>query len=170
MPTIIHISSKLEKLVSKHVEVKEYESDCILGKWNATVFNVNRKKCLLVVNAKTNFSIMIPNVKMKELSSITELLCENFYSQLVYGGIFMNYDILCRWIGDIKFSRTNNDSKTIGVLNYNIGKIKDWKYEFYGLDSFDFREITKRMNSIPFKNLNWKTPNEKMIKLINTSA
>jgi len=171
-PANIHISNKLEKLISKQIEIKNEstESNENLGKWNATLFYSDRKKYLLILNAKTKYSIVIPEFKISDLNNIKNLLCENFYSQLIYEGILIDFKNLSKWIDNIDFCKTDNDSKTIGVQNYNIRKINDWKYEFPTLDTFDFREITKRLNSVPFKVLKWNTPSEEMKTLIDICA
>ncbi len=50
MGTKIHISNKLEKLISKQIELTNdsIDSNENLGKWNATLFYSDRKKYLLI--------------------------------------------------------------------------------------------------------------------------
>ena len=67
----------------------------------------------------------------------------------------------------MKFHKTDNDRKAIGVLNYHLGRIKNGRTEFYDFDKLSIIQITKKLNSVPFKELNWGNPSEKMNELIN---
>lgn len=51
--TKIHTTKKLEKLIQKYITTEEDIEQGPLGKWKATVFYVNRKKCWLFTNALT---------------------------------------------------------------------------------------------------------------------
>ena len=169
--TNIHVSNDLKKIISKYVKSDPIKTkNKHLGKWNANLFYKNRGKYLLIINAETKYSFIIPKVKIQELNNITELFCKTLYEQLRFENIPINNDILRHWVKNVEFHKTDNDRKTIGVLNYNLGKIKNGKEEFYDFDNLSIHQITQRLNSIPFKELNWKNPREKMTELLNTSV
>jgi hypothetical protein len=50
MQTAIHTTKKLEKLIRKFMAAEPPLQQSPLGKWNATVFYVDRKKCWLLMN------------------------------------------------------------------------------------------------------------------------
>jgi hypothetical protein len=50
MRTKIHTTRKLEKLIKKYISNDKVSESGKLGKWNATVFYVSRKKCWLISN------------------------------------------------------------------------------------------------------------------------
>lgn|GEM_PF-3446674 len=56
MHTAIHTSRKLEKLIKKWVVSQTHNiENAPLGKWNATVFFVDRKKSWLLDSVRRNF-------------------------------------------------------------------------------------------------------------------
>jgi Domain of unknown function (DUF6933) len=170
MNTPIHISKKLEKLISKYIGKRTSESNFYLGKWNANIFYVDRKKCWLFTNSETKFSIIIPNLKSADIKNITEIFTENLYSQLIYESILIDFKQLKDWIGNVEILPTDNDRKTIGTQNYIFENFKYWKYEFGTFENMPFRELTMRMNSSPTESFNWKSPHEKMTEKLNTCA
>ena len=172
MSTAIHLSNKLEKILASKIDLKDKNSEenIYLGKWNATIFYSERKKCLLITNAKTKFSVIVFDIKTADFKNLSNIIIDNIYSQIIYEGIFIEFKELEKWIGKINFHKTDNDSKTIGILNYNIRKIKDWRIEYPLLKSFEFREIAKKLNAVPFKIIDWNLPNEKMKQVITTGA
>ncbi len=70
-------------------------------------------------------------------------------------------------IGEIKFHSTDNDRKITGILNYFSSKVDYLKDDYTLFNNLVMREITKKLNLTPFKQLNWSNPNEKMKEIIN---
>lgn len=88
MSTRIYTTKKLEKLIQKYIKPKEQAGDPgILGKWNATVFYVNRGKNWLLFNPQTHYSVILENITAKALPNIQEKFREEFLLQLVVDGI-----------------------------------------------------------------------------------
>ncbi len=170
MSTPIHITKKLEKLISKHIEKSTMECNAFLGKWNANIFYVDRKKCWLITNADTKFSIILPDLKSSDIKIFTEIFIENLYSQLIFESILTDFNRLKDWIGNVELLPTDNDRKTIGTQNYIFESLKYWKYEFRTFENMPFRELTRRINSLPTESFKWKSPHEIIIEKLNTSA
>lgn len=80
--------------------------------------------------------------------------------------IDIDYENIYSKIGKVKFNSTNNNRKTIGVLNYNIEKLNYFKYEYPVFNSSVIREMTEKLNKTPFKQLGWKSPYEEMVSLL----
>ena len=167
--TNIFTTKKLEKIIHKKIE----NNDCIvendLGTWNANVFYIAKKKCLLFVNSKTFFSVVIPRFSMKDINKLDELFIDNFHQQLLFEKITIDYDSLCSKLGKITFNSTNNNRKIIGILNYNIGKLDYFKYDYPVFNASVIREMTLKLNNTPFEQLGWKLPYEEMISLLNNN-
>jgi IS30 family transposase len=170
MTTSIFTTKKLEKIISLKVENKNIEADDLLGKWNASVFYIAKKKCLIFVNSKTFFTVVIPKFSTTQIKDIDKLFFENLKSQLIYEKIEMNFNELKTQIGKINFHPTDNDRKLNGIINYNISIFDYMKYEFEVYNSEVIREITKRLNLTPFKQLNWKQPKEMMIEMMKQAS
>ncbi len=168
MATVIHVSKKLEKSISKYIKFKEHEFTIFFGKWNATIFYVDRKKCWLITNAETKFSVIILNLKTPDIKNFSEIFTENFYSQLIYEGILVDFKDLKKWIGNVEILPTNNDRKTIGTQNYNIEVMMYYKHQFGSYQNMPFRDLTKRINSSPTSAFGWKSPNQMLIEKIDS--
>ena len=168
MRTIIHTSKKLEKLVKKLIQTDQNEERGILGKWNATVFYVDRKKCWLLSNALTQYNVVISDIKTKDLVNIDHIFKNALYGQLVYDGIITDYDHLCAIIGELIFLPTDNDRKTAGFQNHRIRDLEWWKYEFGSLENMPIKDLTNRLNQSPLhigkgqKMSDYTSPNEEM--------
>jgi len=170
MKTEIFTTKKLEKIIALKVENKITESNSLLGKWNASVVYIAKKKCLIFVNSKTFFTVIIPRFSTTQLKNIDKLFLENFESQLIYEKIEVNFEGLKSKIGEITFHPTDNDRKLNGIINYNISKVDDLKYDYEVFNSLVIRDLTKRLNLAPFKQLDWKLPKEMMIQIIDQES
>lgn len=147
MITPIHTTEKLEKLIKKIVQPKLSEDELsILGKWNATVFYVDRKKCWLFSNARTQYAVILTNVKASDIKNIASLFKNAFYSQLVYDGMITDFENIDTLIGTIEFLPTDNDRRTTGFQNHRIQDLKLWQYQFGKLEDMPMKELCSRMN------------------------
>lgn len=150
MRTPIHTTKKLEKLIKKIVKPQSTAIQCgILGKWNATVFYVDRKKCLLILNAKTQYAVILTDIKSSDLGTIDDLFKNVFYSQLIYDGIIKDFEKIDALIGSLDFLPTDNDRKTTGFQNYKLQDLKIWQYQFGTLEDMPMKELSSRMNRTP---------------------
>ncbi|WP_117882284.1 DUF6933 domain-containing protein [Aureibaculum luteum] len=149
MRTPIHTSKKLEKLVKKLIQTNSKRECGILGKWNATVFYVDRKKCWLISNAKTQYLVILTGIKTTELKNIEEIFKNAFYGQLVYDGIITDFENLNEIIGELEFLPTDNDRKTMGFQNHRIRDLEWWKDEFGSLENMPIKDLTNRLNTSP---------------------
>ncbi|WP_405246806.1 DUF6933 domain-containing protein [Cellulophaga sp. Asnod2-G02] len=149
MRTPIHTSKKLEKLVKKLIQTDLSEQCGILGKWNATVFHMDRKKCWLISNAKTQYLVILTNIKMADLKNIEEIFKNAFYGQLIYDGIITDFENVSLKIGGLDFLPTDNDRKTTGFQNHRLQDLDWWKYEFGSLENMPIKDLTNRMNTTP---------------------
>ena len=149
MSTKIHVTKKLEKLVKKVIVTNQVEDCGVLGKWNATVFYVDRKKCWLVTNGLTKYNVILTDVKAGELKKIDEIFKDAFYGQLVYDGIITDFKNLEQIIGPVAIKPTDNDRSTTGFQNNYLSTLEEWKEEFGSLERMPIKDLTNRLNTIP---------------------
>ena len=147
--TKIHTTKKLEKLVKKLISTNRKTEDGILGKWNATVFYVDRKKCWLITNGLTKYNVILTNIKASDFKNIETIFKEAFYGQLTYDGIITEFENLDSIIGGIDFLPTDNDRSTTGFQNHNLESLEWWKYEFGLLENMPIKDLTNRLNTSP---------------------
>lgn len=122
----------------------------ILGKWNATVFYVNRKKCWLFTNGFTKYNVILTNIKASDLDNIEEIFKNTFYTQLVFDGIVTEFEYVDTIIGRLDFLKTDNDKSTIAHQNQRLYDLDYWKYQFGSLDTMPMKELTSRLNTSIF--------------------
>lgn len=147
MRTPIHTTKKLEKLIKKIVKPQSPDEVCgILGKWNATIFYVDRKKCWLVSNARTQYVIVLTDIKASDLRNIEDIFKNAFYGQLVYDGIITDFERIGTLIGGLDFLPTDNDRKTTGFQNHRLQDLRLWQYQFGSLKDMPMKELSSRMN------------------------
>ena len=164
----IFVSKKLETIVpSTLIQLKSDLIDNYIGKWNATLFYVSRKKCILLTNSTARYTVILPGLVKNDFKNITEILIETLTKQFEKDGILINQTALIKMIGKVLLLKTDNDKKIIGTQNYILGYIDDWKYEFGDFANWDFFEIGRRINGIPYEQIGWMTPREKINKIIN---
>ncbi len=149
MRTTIHTTKKLERLIKKLISTDGKTQCGILGKWNATVFYVDRKKCWLITNGKTKYNVILTDIKSTDLKNIEQIFKDAFYSQLTYDGIIADFDYLNSVIGKIDFLPTDNDRRTTGFQNTNLQSLDCWKAEYGNLKNMPIKDLTNRLNNIP---------------------
>jgi len=149
MKTKIHTTKKLEKLIKKLISTDERTESGILGKWNATVFYVDRKKCWLITNGLTKYNVILTDIKAADLKNIGQIFKNAFYGQLTYDGIIIEFKNIESIIGELDFFPTDNDRSTTGFQNQRLYELDWWKYNFGSLENMPIKELTNRMNTSP---------------------
>ncbi|TKD57936.1 hypothetical protein [Flavobacterium sp. ASW18X] len=171
--TRIHTTKKLEKLVKKLISNNHDAEDRILGKWKATVFYVNRKKCWLITNALTKYNVVLTDIKASDLKDIETIFKEAFYGQLIYDGIIIEFENLNTLVGEIGIYSTDNDRSTTGFQNHNLVSLEWWKYEFGPLENMPIKDLTNRLNTTVIhigegkKMADYTNPIREMKKILN---
>ena len=147
--TKIHTTKKLEKLIKKLITTDKKSDSGILGKWNATVFYINRKKCWLVTNGLTKYNVILTDIKVSDFKNIEQIFKETLFEQLIYDGIIIDYEKFNSIIGSLDFLPTDNDRKTTGFQNTNLHTLEWWKIEFGNIKNMPIKDLTNRLNRIP---------------------
>ncbi|MDO7173908.1 hypothetical protein [Mariniflexile sp. AS56] len=134
----------------KKLITTENANDCgVLGKWNATVFYVDRKKCWLITNGLTKYNVVLTDVKVSDFSNIEQIFKDALFSQLIYDGIITDFEIISSIIGGLDFLATDNDRSTTGFQNQRLEQLDWWKYEFGSLKNMPIKDLTNRINTSP---------------------
>lgn len=147
--TTIHTTKKLEKQIKKLIQTGDAKSTSLLGKWNANLFYVNRKKWWLVSNGLTKYNVILTDVNAKKLLNVEDIFKNTFYDQLIYDGVLIEFEEVENLVGKIVFKPTDNDRITGGFQNQRIQDFK-WSQDAYdSLAAMPIREINNVMNTTP---------------------
>ena len=149
MRTKIHTTKKLEKFVKKLISTDQKTENGILGKWNATIFYVDKKKCWLITNGLTKYNVILTDIKASDLKNIEQIFKNVLYGQLTYDGIITDFENLESIIGGLDFLPTDNDRSTTGFQNQRLYELVWRKNDFGSLENMPIKELTNRMNISP---------------------
>ncbi|TYP71646.1 DUF6933 domain-containing protein [Aquimarina intermedia] len=149
--TKIHTTKKLEKLIKKLISTDQNAEYGKLGKWNATVFYVDRKKCWLLTNGITKYNVILTDIKAADLKNIDSIFLNSVYTQLIYDGIMTDFKQLQSIIGGLDFLPTDNDRSTTAFQNQRLYELDWWKYDFGSLENMPIKELTNRINTSPIR-------------------
>lgn len=148
--TPIHVTKKLEKTIRKLVRTDLPEGQPgLLGKWNAALFYVDRKKCWLVTNALTKYSVVLPDITAATLPHIDKLFRFALGDQLLYDGIKTSLEDVEQLIGDLIFLPTDNDRKITTFQNHRLYDLEFYKYRYGRLEDMPLNRLTNNLNTYP---------------------
>jgi hypothetical protein len=149
MDTTIFISAKLAKIIPQLITNVISDEVGVFGHWNADVFFLGRKKCWLLTNAITSYSVVLTKVSVKNIASIQTLFSQAVYDQLNNDGFEIHLDRLVEQIGTLKLHRTNNDKITIGFQTRRIQDLHYWKTMYGDIENMLLLELVGRLNTAP---------------------
>lgn len=144
--TTIHVTKKLEKQVKKLISGGEVDKVSPLGKWNANLFYIHRKKCWLVTNKLTQYHLLLADIDARKLKDIDRIFKDELYEQLIHDGIVFPHDRLDALIGTLAFYPTDNDRQMNGFQNQRLFELEWHIYDYPNLDEMPIREFNSRMN------------------------
>lgn len=150
MTTRIYVSSKIQKGYKKLVlNVLPEKADMFehQNSWNANYVAMFGKKCWILTHTATRYTVIVPDVKAKDLGHFVSLFRENMINQLVNKQL-INPDRITEFIGEVEFYPTNNDKSCISYNNQRQQDLNYWKYEYYAFDEIPFSKIGANINEL----------------------
>lgn len=150
MITRIYVSAKIQKGYKKLVlNSLPDKVDMIThhNSWNANYVALFGKKCWLLTHTLTRYTVILPELRAKELDDFASLFREHLINQLVQQHLF-NPDKVNEFIGEVVFYPTNNDKSCIAYNNQRQQELNYWKYEFDTFDEIPFSKIGSTINEL----------------------
>jgi hypothetical protein len=144
----IYCSKKLETFLGQITTSHPQPSPSILGDWNGHLFTIDRKKCLIVMNNKTCYSVFMFNVYKKDCLDFGRVFRERLIKQLHTDFTLSEAtEVKLRQVlSPIDLQESNNDRKILGTINHHIENLKFYKYQDGGVDYWDEVEVTGYFN------------------------
>ncbi len=174
MITRIYVSSKIQKGYKKLVLNTLPEKSDMLehqNSWNANYVAMFGKKCWILTHTITRYTVIVPDVKAKDIDRFLSLFLENMINQLIKSHI-VNPDKVNEFIGEVEFYPTNNDKSCIAYNNQRQQDLNYWKYEFDAYEEIPFYRIGSDFNEIGSILRDGKSvyidPAEEFLNLINS--
>jgi hypothetical protein len=140
----IYCSKKLETFMG---QISRPGESSILGDWNGHLFTIERKKCLLFMNNKTCYSVVMASVLKKDVKDFGQVFKQRLIQQLDHDiSINERQEIKVRnELADVVLSKSNNDKRIIGTINHHVENLK---YNNYGggIENWDEVNVTGILN------------------------
>lgn len=174
MITPIFTSKKLEKVITKCI-TKTKPVDTVnrlstIGKWNATIFYVQRKKCIIFLNSISKYNVLLTDIKAKDYGNLENLFMNSLYSQLIYDGIIISFKELEMLLGTIVFYPTDGDRSAAAFLNERLYTLEHFKERHGVLENMDIRfinyNVNDRLYESPANRRKYVTGREELVKLL----
>ena len=131
------------------------EPDTLLGHWYANLFNVDRRKSIILMNEKTLLSFMLFGVKKGNIQRLPEMFIRGLVQTLDY--LQFGAEAIERLLGGyevVELTKTNNRRL--------LGNLTDLMHQYThcinydgGLKYCDLGEIVISVNNMPQRNLGW---------------
>jgi hypothetical protein len=151
MTTRIYVSNKIQKGYKKLVlNALPNKSEMLENQnsWNANYVAIFGRKCWLLTHTLTRYTVIVPDVKVKDTDRFLSILIESIIGQLKIKNI-INPDKVYEFIEEVEFYPTNNDRSTIAYNNQRMQDVNYWKFEFDSFEEARAREPKER----PFKTI-----------------
>lgn len=144
----IYCSKKLESFLGQIHPTISLTTPSKIGDWNGHLFTIDRKKCLIFMNNKACYSIMMFNIYKKDFKDLGQVFKERLIRQLDYDlKLNETQEIKIRqYLSDIELSKSNNDKKILGTINHHIENLKFNSYQDGGVEYLDEVEVTGHFN------------------------
>ncbi len=153
--TRVYCTNKLKSFIGKvETDLPDDSNNLTINDWNAHLFFIERKKCLIFVNSLTHYSVFIPAVLKKDLKQINNLFFNRLTEQLINDGVIhQQNEIETIWKPtDLCFYKTNNNKSAIGRINYLVDSFNI--HNIYKYESFEFMDVVYEnglLNQTPFE-------------------
>ncbi len=175
--TTIYCSNKLEKFVGKVEPSQSPDAEPILGNWNGNSFHVDGKRCLIFLNDKTCYCILMTAVLKMTTLDFSIYFRERLIAQLSNDFRMReeNEVLVRQQLSNLMFCRTNNNRNVNGTMNQHVSVVPYYSERFGHVEHWDERVISNFFNEAPVTTKVWANrnksgyffPNEAMGELIN---
>lgn len=157
---IVFCSAKLSKLIG----LKNRFSSISIDNWNAHLFPLKGRKCLVFAHKETCYSFVILDILKKDLKDFKQLFIVNFLQQLESDHLLTTelMGLILKDFQDFELSTTDGDKTNIGFLNDCVYRLS-WPGYFKG-PTFDLVKhyVENYYNEDPLAKKKYRTPKELM--------
>jgi uncharacterized protein DUF6933 len=166
----IFLSAKLLKLIGADRLSAQPSADNLLHQWNAHLFPIFGRKCILVTNKLTLYSFVKLDIFKKDLIELQVYFLISVIRQLITDG-FADTEVFYSWrssFADLNIQRTDNDKRVIGTMNDIIYQLRTAiEYQVPSLRVLTDLTASSYLNNNIYGALKYKSPIEQIASLEN---
>ena len=164
---LIRCTAKLLKELKQEPVANVEPLRSFIGGWHANLLRIERRKCVLVTNDKTLYTIFIPGLKKSDFNDFGEVFRHHIFKNLLHERFAQaQIEAVLDEHRTILFARTNNRSV--------LGSMNDQKFhlEFFiasrgGLAQASHYEHNRKLNRIPFSAIGGTCPIDRIKELVH---
>jgi hypothetical protein len=165
----IYCSQKLSTLLGLPRKSKELTTATVdPHSWNAQLFYLNKRKCLLFMHKQTLYAFLVLNIVKKDLGDFPKFFRQHFTDQLFADQLSNSQTttFLDTAYEFITFFPTDNDKRIIGSINDCIFRIRIYDSRREGTQSLSPTYVGYQLNKTPMGAIDYADPYEKMKKFL----
>lgn len=148
----VFCSNTLAKFLGNVTRVSAADEVPLLGNWNGHSFHVAGKRCLLFLNSKTCYCVLVSAVLKKDLGDFEEFFTERVIRQLMHDfKLDERGEVLLRHhLKDIRLSAANNDKSVLGTMNQHIKVMPYYTTPRFGpVEAWDVVSLSSLLSDVP---------------------
>jgi hypothetical protein len=159
LDVIIRCTKKLLSEIKVKPKSKASNKDSFWN-WHANVFHIERRKCVLVTNDSTLFTMFIPGLKKADFQSFRFIFGQHLFKNLVHEQIPQNQiEAVLSECEEIQYEKTNNRS-VLGSMNDQRFQLEYFIHSEGGLARTDVYELNHYVNRNILSAIDYKNPIE----------
>ncbi len=135
-----------------------------LGSWHANIFYVERRKCILVTNDLTLYTMFIPYLRKPDFKAFHIVFGQNLFKNLLHENLPQNaIETALEEYREIEYTKTDNRS-VLGSMNDQKFQLEHIIYSNGGLDNTDIYDLNSELNRNILSAIDYRHPVEIMKK------
>jgi len=134
-----------KKLIKQEVHISK------LGNWNANIFYLQRRKCLILMNDITYYSLLFLDIQKADLLKFSELFYQRLIEQFDFDKIDFPLECSAKLINETsaQFLTTNNNRKVLGTMKQFVLDLDYYFYYDYNgqISNINVKELNHRLTN-----------------------
>jgi hypothetical protein len=173
----IYCTKKLKDFIGAvDEELPANLNEISMNDWNAHLFFIDKKKCLIFMNNLTFYSLFVTDILKKDLKNIDTIFYTRLREQLFSDRIICGSELPEQVFSELKptFYKTNNNKKVIGRINDFVSDFKfHCSYKYGSLKDMNVVFENRIINETPTGKLlevkkSWSRPIQNVIEMMKT--
>lgn len=143
---LIRCTQKLLKEINKKPTTNVEPIKSILGSWHANLLRIERRKCVLITNDSTLYTLFIPCLRKPDFQNFHLVFGQHLFKNLLHEGFSqLQIETVLNEHQQILYDKTNNRS-VLGSMNDQKVQL-EWRiYLNGGLEETSLYELNKELN------------------------
>ncbi len=155
---IIHCTQKLLSELKIKPSEENHPIKDPLWSWHGNMVLIERRKCVLITNDATLFSVFIPALKKQDFESFNFVFGQYLFKNLLYENIPQGHiETVLSQSESITYMKTANRS-VAGCMNEQIRYLQYFIQSEGGLEHTDIYEMNHKLNNVFFKLTGYRHP------------